>query len=397
MTIISNSVVSQRVIPSFDNDTFAKKGESAPLKSRENSKGVTTPAFDNNSFVEKAGAAPLKSPESSQSAAIPVFVNRAEKDVVSAATLKNTAPDIVPSPVEADPDAFTQQVSQALGSVYNLTPYETSKTMEQMNDSLVVLSNKSGFDISTIANGFSGKTAEILQTILLTAQNNQSIMREQANTNNILARRMAEASSEQIIQAGIENRSMVNKQAGIGLATTVASGGVQTKALNNSNTAIKTHGPKSINLQRESDVLSAKAAPGSRTRLDKLTSQDASDIKLLKQQSNRLKHDSAKESLQQQLRANDASKLQMQGMLLGQGGQAVANLSSSNGYVDKAKAEASAQLLKTSENVATSRKEADERQAQSDALFKDAMMQLGNQMLVNRANAARSMIANLKG
>lgn len=368
MTTISNSVVSQRPITTLDNDSYIKKAESAPLKSQE----IT------------------------QSTATPVFVDSAAKNVVSAASLKDTAPDIVPSPVQADPEAFTKQVSQALGSISNLTQSEASKAMEQMNDSLVVLANKSGFDISTIANGFSGKAAQVLQTICLAAQYNQSIMREQSSANNMMARSLGEMSSKQIVQAGIENKAMVDKQAGISLATTAVSGGIQTKALTKSNQAIQVHGSKSINLKRDSDALSASAVPGSRSRLDKMTSQDASDIKLLKKESNRLKHDSSAENLQQQLRANDASKLQMQGMMFGQGGQAVANLSSSNGHVDKANAEANAQLLKTDENVFTSRKESDEREQQAIGQFKAELMQLLNQILANRAGTVRAMTANLK-
>lgn len=369
MTTISNSVVSQRPVTTLDNDTYVKKAESAPLKSQE----------------------------VAQSTATPVFVDRAAKDVVSAASLKNTSPDIVPGPVQADPEAFTKQVSQALGSVSNLTQSEASRAMEQMNDSLVVLSNKSGFDITTIANGFSGKAAEVLQTICLAAQYSQSIMREQSSANNIMARSLGEMSSKQIVQAGIENKAMVDKQAGISLVTTAASGAVQTKALSNSNQAIKVHGSKSISLKRESDTLSASAAPGSRSRLDKLTSQDASDIKLLKKESNRLKHDSSDENLQQQLRANNASKLQTQGVMLGQGGQSVANLASSNGHVDKANAEANAQLLKTDESVFASRKESDEREQQAIGQFKAELMQLLNQILTNRAGTVRAMTSNLKG
>lgn len=369
MTTISNSVVSQRPLTNLDNNTYIKKAESAPLKSQE----------------------------IAQSTATPVFVDSAAKDVVTAESLKNTTPDIVPSPVQADPEAFTKQVSQALSSISNLTQSEASIAMEQMNDSLVVLANKSGFDISTIANGFSGKAAEVLQTILSAAQYNQSIMREQSNANNIMARSLGEMSSKQTIQAGIENKTMVDKQAGISLASTAVSGAIQGKALNNSNKAIKTHGFKSNDLKRQSDSMSANATPGKRARLDKMTSQDTSDIKLLKKESNRLKHDSSEESMQQQLRANDANKLQMQGMMLGQGGQSVAGLASSNGYVDKANAEAHAQILKTDENVFTSRKESDEREQQAIGQFKAELMQLLNQILANRAGTVRAMTANLKG
>jgi len=369
MTTISNSTVSRFPITTLDNNSYVKSTDSAPLKSQENKSSVATP----------------------------MFVDSAARDVASAASLKNTTPDIKPSPVQADPEAFTKQVSQALSSISNLTQSEASKAMEQMNDSLVVLANKSGFDISTIANGFSGKAAQVLQTIFLAAQYNQSIMREQSNANNMMARSLGEASAKQIVRAGIENKAMVDKQAGIALATTAVSGGVQTKALSNSNQAIKVHGSKSISLKRESDSLSASATPGKRARLDQMNKQDASDIKLLKKESNRLKHDSSDENLQQQLRANNANKLQMQGMMLGQGGQSVANLSSSNGYVDKANAEANAQLLKTDENVFTSRKDSDEREQQAIGQFKAELMQLLNQILANRSGTVAAMTANLKG
>ncbi|WP_395490290.1 hypothetical protein ACG1VR_04385 [Cedecea davisae] len=355
----------------------------APLKS-----------LSNEDYVDQASVNSAKNRAVSDGNSIPVFADSAVKSVITAAVLKEIAPDIPKGKIEADPVNFSKQVEQLHSSFANLSTDQVTKAYTEAGKELAVLAQKSGFDITTIANGFSGRAAAILQTISVAAQEAQNIMREQASANSIIARQLGESSAKKTVEAGVANKNMVDKQAGISMAASGLSAGVQAKGLNNANKAIKVHGTKEVNLNRSADNLAAKAAPGKRVGLGK---ESTSDVDLLKKQPNNLRHDAKIETMQQQMRANDAMRMQMHGQMLGQGGQSIAALSSSSGHVEKANADAKAQMDKTDENIFAARKDSDEREQQSIARFKTELLQLLAQLLTNRSNAVSSMTNNIKG
>ncbi|WP_227318229.1 hypothetical protein [Cedecea davisae] len=351
-------------------------------------------SLSNEDYVDQVGANPTKSQGAKESINTPVFVDSAVKNVITAAGLKEIAPDIPKGKIEADPINFSKQVEQLHSSFSSLSTDQITKAYTEAGKELAVLAQKSGFDITTIANGFSGRAAAILQTISVAAQQAQNIMREQASANSIVARHLGESSAKQTIAAGQANKNMVDKQAGISMAASGVSAGVQAKGLNNANKAIKVHGTKEVNLNRSADNLAAKASPGKRVGLGK---ENKTDVELLKKQPNNLRHDAKIETMQQQMRANDAMRMQMQGQMLGQGGQSIASLSSSSGHVEKANADAKAQINKTDENIFAGRKDSDEREQQSIAKFKADLLALLAQLLANRSNTISSMTNNIKG
>ena len=351
-------------------------------------------SLSNEEYVDSASVNPAKSMAVKESNSIPVFADSAVKSVITAAVLKEIAPDIPKGKIEADPVNFSKQVEQLHSSFSNLSNDQATKAYTEAGKELAVLAQKSGFDITTIANGFSGRAAAILQTISVAAQQAQNIMREQASANSIVARHLGESSAKQTIAAGQANKNMVDKQAGISMAASGVSAGVQAKGLNNANKAIKVHGTKEVNLNRSADNLAAKASPGKRVGLGK---ENKTDVELLKKQPNNLRHDAKIETMQQQMRANDAMRMQMQGQMLGQGGQSIASLSSSSGHVEKANADAKAQINKTDENIFAGRKDSDEREQQSIAKFKADLLALLAQLLANRSNTISSMTNNIKG
>lgn len=350
--------------------------------------------LSNKDYVEQFTASPAKPQFVQNSNNIPVFADTAVKNVITATMLKEIAPDIPKGKIEADPVNFSKQIEQLHSAFSNLSNDQVTKAYTEVGKELCVLAKRSDFDITTIANGFSGRAAAILQTISVAAQQAQNIMREQASRNSIMARTLGESSAKQIIAAGQANKNMVDKQAGISMAASGVSAGVQAKGLNNANKAIKVHGTKEVNLNRSADNLAAKASPGKRAGLGK---ENKADVELLKKQPNNLRHDAKIETMQQQMRANDAMRMQMQGQMLGQGGQSIASLSSSGGHVEKANADAKAQLNKTDENIFAARKDSDEREQQSISRFKTDLLQLLAQLLANRSNAVSSMIGNIKG
>lgn len=355
----------------------------APLKS-----------LSNEDYVDQAGAKSDKSTAISDSKSIPVFADAAVKSVITASILLDIAPDIPKGKIDADPVNFSKQMEQLHSTFSGLSHDQVSKAYTEAGTELAVLAQKSGFDITSIANGFSGRAAAILQTISVAAQEAQNVMREQASANSMISRKLGESSAKQTIAAGEANKNMVNKQAAIGMASSGLSAGVQTKGLNNANKAIKVHGTKAVNLNRSADSLSAKASPGKRLGLGK---ENTSDVELLKKQPNSLKHDASIENMQQQMRANDAMRMQMHGQMLGQGGLNIATLSSSNGHVEKANADAKAQINKTDEGIFAARKDSDEREQQSIGRFKAELLQLLAQLLTNRSATISSMTNNIKG
>ncbi|QIX96598.1 hypothetical protein [Cedecea sp. FDAARGOS_727] len=300
----------------------------APLKS-----------LSNEDYVDQAGAKSDKSTAISDSKSIPVFADAAVKSVITASILLDIAPDIPKGKIDADPVNFSKQMEQLHSTFSGLSHDQVSKAYTEAGTELAVLAQKSGFDITSIANGFSGRAA-------------------------------------------------------IGMASSGLSAGVQTKGLNNANKAIKVHGTKAVNLNRSADSLSAKASPGKRLGLGK---ENTSDVELLKKQPNSLKHDASIENMQQQMRANDAMRMQMHGQMLGQGGLNIATLSSSNGHVEKANADAKAQINKTDEGIFAARKDSDEREQQSIGRFKAELLQLLAQLLTNRSATISSMTNNIKG
>ena len=351
-------------------------------------------SLSNEEYVDSASVNPAKSMAVKDSNSIPVFADSAVKSVITAAVLKEIAPDIPKGKIEADPVNFSKQVEQLHSSFSNLSNDQATKAYTEAGKELAVLAQKSGFDITTIANGFSGRAAAILQTISVAAQQAQNIMREQASANSIVARKLGESSAKQTVAAGQANKNMMDKQAGISIAASGLSAGVQGKGLNNANKAIKVHGTKEVNLNRSADNLAAKAAPGKRVGLGK---ENKTDTELLKKQPNNLRHDAKIETMQQQMRANDAMRMQMHGQMLGQGGMSIATLASSSGHVEKANADAKAQINKTDENIFAARKDSDEREQQSISRFKTELLQLLAQLLTNRSNAISSMTNNIKG
>ncbi|WP_279051180.1 hypothetical protein [Cedecea davisae] len=351
-------------------------------------------SLSNEDYVDQADVKSGKSQATSNGTSIPVFADSAVKNVITASILGDIAPDIPKGKIDADPVNFSKQVEQLHSTFANLSTDQVTKAYTEAGKELAVLAQKSGFDISTIANGFSGRAASILQTISVAAQEAQNMMREQASANSIIARKLGESSAKQTVAAGQANKNMADKQAGIGMASSGLSAGVQTKGLNNANKAIKVHGTKAVNLNRSADNLAAKASPGKRVGLGK---ESTSDVELLKKQPNNLKHDASIENMQQQMRANDAMRMQMHGQMLGQGGMNIATLSSSSGHVEKANADAKAQINKTDEGIFSARKDSDEREQQSISRFKTELLQLLAQLLTNRSNAISSMTNNIKG
>lgn len=329
------------------------------------------------------------------SAAKPTFIDSAQRNVFSATLLVNTAPDIFSGNVSADKEALSNQLSQLLSIFTNSADLKNFLTTEQ-RDEVDKIVEKAGFDIRNIQGGFSGRAIAILQVIVSVTLLNKENMRQQASLNNEISRKLSDASAEKLVQAGIANRNMETVKASISMFASVASCAVQTKAYVKSNQAVKLHGNNQITHTRTADELKTMSSPG---RGSKRTSESPvnNDCKRLKVAENRANNNAMNESFQLHMRENDANKLQVQGTLIGQGGQQIASLSSSQGHVDTATANADSQRLKADESIYASRKEADEREKDTIAQLKAEFLQLINALLSNRANAVSSMTNNLKG
>lgn len=344
---------------------------------------VKPKALDNNSFVRQTVTEPVKPNDSGKVNS--AVVNNAAQQYTTEVNKQQQAPGITLPSVVANTDMLEKQIAVSISTFSNLPPAQIHSISEQTAKELVSLADKGSFSITDLANGFTGKTAAIMQLIVETQLKNKESLAQQSSTMAIVSRTMGESAAAHTIKAGEDNRNMVNTQAAVGITMSIGAGAIQTKGLNNSNKAIDYHGTKSNNLMRQSDSLHSKAAGGNKL-----------DTSLLRSTSKDLKHDSAMQNQLQQLRTNDASKLQMQGMMLGQSSHSVGGLASSQGHVDKAENEAQSQMDKTDQGVYLSTKEAIDRSKQSEAELQVLLMQLISNLLSQRANSNSAIISNIK-
>lgn len=321
------------------------------------------------------------------------FVNTAEENATTK-SLSNGEVPVLREAMVADPVPLDTQLSQLLPAIANPPQQRSNQISETILNGVKDLSTKSGFDISSLAGGFTGRVAALLQVIVEAEQENTRSMAAQANANNLIARAQGENSARNTVQAGRTARDMVVTQSSASMVATGVSAGMQMKASVQKNTAVKVHGQKELSLKRQAATLDSQTVP---TKLNKVGDALPSDPAILKATPKNLEFDAAAQNLQHQLRIQDADKLFHQGMAAGQIGQNAAALAAAPGQVEKAKFEAQSSVAEGDKNIYQGAKDFSDRSTQTSRELKAMLMDLLVQISQNNANTVSAMANNLKG
>ncbi|WP_345829411.1 hypothetical protein AAGR22_20915 [Erwinia sp. HDF1-3R] len=322
------------------------------------------------------------------------FVNTAEENATTKSLSNGEVPGLRKAMIVADPDSLDKQLSQLLPAFANLPQQRSNQISETILNGVKELSTKSKFDISSLAGGFTGRLAAILQVIVEAELKNTQSMAAQTNANNLMARAQGENSARNTVQAGRDGRNMVITQASAGMVATGVSTGMQMKASVQKNAAITVHAEKANTLKRHAATLDRQTVP---TKLNNVGDALPSDPAILKATPKNLEFDAAAQNLQYQLRTQDADKLFQQGMAVNQIGQNGAALAAANGQVKKAEAESKASLAKADEGIYQAAKDSGDRRTQISREFKAMLMDIILQVSQNNANTVSVMANNLKG
>lgn len=304
-------------------------------------------------------------------------------------------PDLTLPLVEADSSLLDKQIAQLRSTMSSVPPSEARQLQDNIAQEFSVQAEKAKVDIVSIANGFTGRAANILQIVIETALEARKSTASEREATRQVAFAQGQHAADQKIQAGVDGRNNAITQGAVGAGMALAGGGVSLNGLKKSSNAQMTHGTQALNQKRTADNLSGQLAPSKSLNVNDVQSQ--SDVSILKRTADRHYNNAQQEQLHLSMAENRAQRWQVAGNLTSANAMNTATIVSAQGQVTQAESLANEQRAIIDKEMFNSRSEADNRMAEEQAQFKSELLQLLTKMQEGRSSAIGSMTQNLRG
>lgn len=304
-------------------------------------------------------------------------------------------PDLTKPLVEADSSLLDKQIAQLRTTVNTLPPSEGQQSQENIAQEFSAQAEKAKVDIVSIANGFTGRAANILQIVIETALEARKSTASEREATRQVAYSQGQHAADQKIQAGVDGRNNAITQGTVGGAMALVGGGASFKGLNKSTNAQISHGNEALKLKGTGNQLNGKVAPTTSQNLNAPEVRNGETI--LQQTADRQFNSARKEQLHLSMAENQAQKWQVAGNLTSANAMNTAMIASAQGQVTQAESLANEQRAMIDKEMYTSRTEAENRMAEEQAQFKAELLQLLTKTQEGRSNTISGMTNNLKG
>lgn len=321
-----------------------------------------------------------------------VLTNKVIKDVITANNQQHYFPGLVLPSMEANPLLLDKQIAQLSTTFNTMTEQESKQVIDDITENFIAQAKTAKVDIIAIANGFSGRAANILQIVIEAALEVRKSTAEQREATRQVSYSQGQQAAQQKIQAGEDARNNAITQGIVGSTMAIAGGAFQVRASTQSNNALKTHGNKSNELKRTADQLDSQASSTKGLKTDI----GQNDENILKMTAKRMRNEAQQEDFHLNMRQNDAQKWQAAGQLTSSSAMNIGTLAAAQGQVIQAESLASEQRAITDQNMYASRSEAEERMVEAATQLKAELLQLLIKTLENRTNTISSMTNNVK-
>ncbi|CNF38036.1 hypothetical protein [Yersinia kristensenii] len=371
LSIIPSQTTFTPIFPSVDSTvpTAKLQGQNTPI--------------NNASFTQQANSGQLDKDIVSIIAAF-----AAQKSVVALSTAA-VMPNIKGPTAAPNPGLINKQIELLRVTVSSVPSEQSRQIMGNLADDFTVQAEKAKINIISISNGFTGRAANILQTVIETSLEVRKSTTELGNMSRELAHEQNRHSSELSISAAKTNTTMAISQGIISSTMSLAGGFRSAQGLKTQSNAVKIHGQDALKHKHHAAELDTRRMTG--------TPQNACDTERLSETPNYQRREQGQQEIYEKDLTIAGQVQQNQGQIAMGCANGMAAVAVAQGHTAMAVAQAGSSNATTDKEMHTSLTEAQTRMADQENQLKAALMELLMKTMTLHSDTISTMTNNLKG